>query len=67
MYKLNQWIALNMHATHLQAIRAKFVPENVVIFAGKNELKSSFCATLSHCFIIHTYSTKTTIHLSVGG
>ena len=31
-------------AIHLRAIRAQFPPENVVIFAGINELKSSFCA-----------------------
>ena len=31
----------------------EFVLENVVIFAGKNELKSFFCAVLSHCFSIY--------------
>ena len=40
-------------AIHLRAIRAEFAPENVVIFAGINELKSSFCAILSHCFSIY--------------
>ena len=30
-------------AIHLRAIRAEFVPENVVISAGINGLNSSFC------------------------
>ena len=29
---------------------ARFAPENIVIVAGINELKSSFYAILSHCF-----------------
>ena len=40
-------------AIHLGAIRAEFAPENVVICAGINELKSSFCGILSHCFSIY--------------
>ena len=51
-------------AIHLRAIRAQFAPKNVVVFAGINELKSSFCAILSHCFSIYT---KTIIHLRFGG
>ena len=31
----------------------EFAPENVLIFAGKNELKSSFCAILSRCVSIY--------------
>ena len=57
---LKQSIALNTRADcllklrisfaiHLRANRAEFGPENVVIFAGINELKSPFCAILSHC------------------
>ena len=38
---------------HLRAIRAEFAPENVVIFAGINELNSSFCAIVSHSFSIY--------------
>ena len=41
---------------HLQTMPAEFGPENVVIFAGINDLKSYFCAVY----------TKKTIHLSVG-
>ena len=37
-------------AVHLLAIRAEFGPENVIIFAGLNEFKSSFSAILSNCF-----------------
>ena len=40
-------------AIHLQAIRTQFAPKNVVIFAVIIELKSSFCAILSHCFSIY--------------
>ena len=49
-------------AIHLRAIREEFASENVVIFAGINELKSSFCAILSTVLVY----TKT-IHLIVGG
>ena len=59
-----QWIAFNARADwplkhriciaiHLRAIRAESAPGNVVIFAEINELKSSFCAILSHCFSIY--------------
>ena len=59
-----QWIALNAcadwllklrisFAIDLRATGAEFAPENLVIFAGINELKSSFCAILSHCFSIY--------------
>ena len=52
---LCHWMTLNALANwllklrlsfdiHLRAIRAEFAPENVVIFAGINDLKSSFCA-----------------------
>ena len=58
---LKQWIALNSRAhwlvklriscaIHLRAIRVRFALENRVIVAGINELKSSYCAILSHCF-----------------
>ena len=30
----------------------QFAPEKVLMFARINELKSSFCAILSHCFSI---------------
>ena len=40
-----------------------FAPKNVIIVAGMNESKSSFCAILSYCFNV----TKITIHLSIGG
>ena len=64
LYIPKEWIALKARADwllklrisfaiHLRAICAQFAPENVVIFAGINELKSSFCATLSHCFSIY--------------
>ena len=64
LYIPKQWIALNARADwllklripfaiHLRAIRSQIAPENVVIFAGINELKSSLCAILSHCFSIH--------------
>ena len=50
---------MNAHADQLLklqisfAIRAQFAPKNVVIFAVIIELKSSFCAILSHCFSIY--------------
>ena len=52
-------------AIHRAAVRADFVPGNIVIFAVINELKSSFSAII----IISLFSiyTKTTIHLGVGG
>ena len=62
-YIPKQWVALNSHADwllklrisiaiHLRAICVEFAPENVVIFAEINELKSSFCAMLSNCISI---------------
>ena len=58
---LNQWIALKAHSDWLhkcwisfgiqrRATCRGFTPENVVIIARMNELKASFCVTLSHCF-----------------
>ena len=47
-------------AIHLRAIRAEFAPENVVIFAGINELKSYF---LLYYLPVLVYI-KTTIHLA---
>lgn len=38
-----------------QATHVGFSPKNMVIVAGIDELKSAFCASLSHCFIIHVY------------
>lgn len=38
-----------------QATHVGFSPKNMVIVAGMDELKSAFCASLSHCFIIHVY------------
>ena len=63
-YILKQWIALKAHsdwllqigiffAIHLQATRRGFAPENIVIVAGINELKSPFREKLSHCFSIY--------------
>lgn len=40
-------------AIQLRATRAGFTPENVVIVAGTNELKSSHCVTLSHLLNIY--------------
>ena len=37
-------------AVHLRAACAGFAPKNMVIVQGINELKSSFCAILSHYF-----------------
>ena len=59
---LKLWISL---AIHLQATCMEFAPKNVVIFAGINELKSSFCATLSHCLsntITTTLATSTLVN-----
>ena len=42
--------------------RGELLPTTIVIVTGINELKSSFCAILSHCFGI----SDTTMHLSVG-
>ena len=53
IHVLKQWIALNgcadwllklriSFAIHLRAIRVEFAPENVVIFAGINELNHLF-------------------------
>ena len=39
----------------LQATHVGFAPTNMVIVAGIDELKSAFCTSLSHCFIIHVY------------
>ena len=58
-YILKQWIALKGHydwpvklrisfAIHLRATRERFAPVNIVIIARTNQLKSSFCAVLSH-------------------
>ena len=47
---LKLWISF---AIHLHAMRARFVPENIVIVARINELKSHFCGILSHCFSIY--------------
>ena len=47
----SDWLLkLRIFALHLRATRAGFAPENIVIVAGINELKSSFLATgiLSH-------------------
>ena len=48
----SDWLFKNRitFAIHLRAARAGFTPENIIIFAGINELKSYFCAILSHCF-----------------
>ena len=48
---------------HLRATRAEFAPENIVIVAGINELKSCF---VLHHLIILVY-TKTALQLSVRG
>ena len=37
----------NILCIHLRETRARFAPENFVIVAGINELKSSFCAIIS--------------------
>ena len=37
----------NILCVHLRATRAGFAPENFVIVAGIDELKSSFCAIIS--------------------
>ena len=37
----------NILCVHLRATRAGLAPENFVIVAGINELKSSFCAIIS--------------------
>ena len=73
---LKQRIALNEHTDWLLKLRIiplLFTSEQfarnlrtknfnvVIIFAGINELKSSLCAILSHCF------SKTTIHRSGSG
>ena len=50
-------------AIHLRATRAEFAPENIVIVAGINELKSCF---VLHHLIILVY-TKTALQLSVRG
>ena len=42
----------NPMAIHLPAIHTQFAPEIVAIFARIKELKSSFCAILSHCLSI---------------
>ena len=50
-------------AIHLWAICVEFAPENVVIFAEINELKSLFVLFYLNVLVY----TKTTIHLSVFG
>ena len=60
------WLATqtpNILCFHLQATHVGFKPEYIVIVAGINELKSSFCGKRFHCF---SFYTKTTIHRSVG-
>ena len=37
----------NILRIHVRATRAGFAPENFVIVAGINEVKSSFCAIIS--------------------
>ena len=59
------WLAtqtLNILCYSPQSNARRIAPENVVYVVGINELKSSFCIILSHCF---SYA-KTIIHLSVG-
>ena len=61
IYTRNMWIALKVRsdlqlrlrtffAIHLRAKRAEFAPENIVIVARINELKS--CFVLHHLIII---------------
>ena len=63
-YILKQWMALEARsdwllnlrlsfAIHLRSTCAGFAPENIMIVAGINELKSSFCATSSRYFRIY--------------
>ena len=59
---LKQWLALNASVDGLLKLRISFA-ENVVFFAGINQLKSSFWL---YYLTVLVY-TKTTIHLSVGG
>ena len=64
VYTKKQWILLKAHSdwlfklrisfvSYLPATRAIFVRENIINVAGKNELKLSFCATLTHCFSVY--------------
>ena len=48
-------VALEAHSDwiHLQATCVGLPPDKIVIIAEINELKSSFCAILSHCFSIY--------------
>ena len=39
-------ISLTLFAVHLRGTCMGLVPENIVIVAGMNELKSSFCAII---------------------
>ena len=58
------WLAtqtLNILCYSPQSNARRIAPENVVYVVGINELKSSFCIILSHCF---SYA-KTIIHHSV--
>ena len=65
-HTVKQWLALKAcsdwllkvqisFVIHLQASQAGFAPENILNLTGTNELKSSFCAILTHCFNITLY------------
>ena len=47
-WPLKYWISF---AIHLWVTLMRFMPKNFVIIAGIHELKSYFCAMLSHCFL----------------
>ena len=48
-----------MYTVHLRATRQEFAPENIVIFAGINELNHPF---VRHCLTVLAYA-KATLHL----
>ena len=50
--------------TSEQLAAGEFAPENIVMFARIDELKSSFCPILSHCFSIYELSIKSDLRLN---
>lgn len=52
---------------HLRATCAGFTAKNIVNVSGRNELKSFFCAILSHCFDIILKQLFTAVSVASGG